>query len=175
MNFVLFLLLNAILLIRPEELFPSLAGLRLFFITFTLCIFTSLPGLLELLRPSSWRENPLCPIIFGYLLLYSVSGIPFNGFTDVDNHVSQCFKNGVYFLLFIVTVDTVDRFKTLLGSLVVLIVVTITLSVLTYHGFLNLEALRPYVEGLEDPVTGEFVGSVRLRCSGIFSDPNDTC
>ena len=38
MNFVLFLILNALLLIRPEELVPDLAGARLYLITIVACV-----------------------------------------------------------------------------------------------------------------------------------------
>ena len=66
MNFALFLLLNAVLLIRPEELFPDIAGLRLYLIVIVLCTVTSLPRLIELLSPASLRTRPVavCVLLF---------------------------------------------------------------------------------------------------------------
>ena len=46
MNFAFFVLLNAVLLIRPEELVPDIAGLRLYLIALVLCTLTTLPRLL---------------------------------------------------------------------------------------------------------------------------------
>ena len=43
MKFALFLLLNAVLLLRPEELFPEIAGLRLYLLVIVPCTLLSLP------------------------------------------------------------------------------------------------------------------------------------
>ena len=66
MNFLLFLLLNAILLIRPEELFPDIAGLRLYLIAVVLCTALSLQRLQELLSLESLRNRPVavCVLLF---------------------------------------------------------------------------------------------------------------
>src|SRR4030095_1251123 len=66
MNFVLCLFLNAILLVRSEELFPDIAGLRLYLIVILLCTATSLPRLVELLSPRALCSRPIavCVLVF---------------------------------------------------------------------------------------------------------------
>jgi O-antigen ligase len=175
MNFALFLLLNAVLLIRPEELFPEIAGIRLYLIVIVLCIVASLPALVEKLRPASLGAFPLSAFLVGYLLLMTFAVVPHGRSDEVGDLGYQCLKNGLYFFLFLATVDSVRRFEIFLGTLVVLIGLTTTLAVMQYHGYSDFQALEPYREGRVDPETGEFVGLVRLKGSGMFADPNDFC
>jgi putative inorganic carbon (hco3(-)) transporter len=175
MNFVFFVLLNIVLFLRPEELFPSIQGLRLYLAMLSLCTLVNLPGIVELLRPAAWRMHPLTPFFLAYLVLVTFSSVLVRGLGEIEPIGSLAFKNGLYFFLFLATVDTIRRFKAILGWLVAIIALTITLSVLQYHGYTDFKALEPYHEGGVDYETGEFIGSVRLRASGLFSDPNDIC
>ena len=55
MSFALFLVLNGVLLIRPEELFPEIAGLRLYLIVIVACTRASLRDLRDFCRVSRLR------------------------------------------------------------------------------------------------------------------------
>jgi len=175
MNFALFLVLNAVLLIRPEELYPEIAGLRLYLIVIVLCTVTSLPSLLDQLSLRTFKSFPLLVFLLGYIVLCTISVLPLSGFSDVDDLAYRCFKNGLYFLLFLANVTSVGRFKALLAAFVVIISLSALLSVLQYHGYTSFQALEPYREGSIDPSTGELNGFVRLKGSGMCSDPNDFC
>ena len=51
-----------------------------------------------------------------------------------------------------------------------------TLSLLQYHEYIDVEALRPLERrGEVDPDSGEAATLTQLRASGIYNDPNDLC
>ncbi|MEO2089446.1 MAG: hypothetical protein ABGY75_08110 [Gemmataceae bacterium] len=107
MNFGLFLLLNAVLLIRPEELFPAIAGLRLYLIVIVPCLLMSLPRLVELLSPSSLRDRPVavCVLLFFTATLVSlcVQGRASEAFLEFGPEFGKVL---LYYFLLLAVVDT---------------------------------------------------------------------
>src|SRR4051794_35891200 len=65
MGFWLFLLLNTVLLIRPEELLPDIAGLRLYLMVISLCVLTAAPQLIDALQPHRLGERPITVCVLG--------------------------------------------------------------------------------------------------------------
>src|SRR5579871_1573251 len=122
MNFSLFLLLNAILLIRPEELFPDIAGLRLYFIVVILCIATSLNRLAELLTWESLQRRPIavCVLLFFASTVISACLQGRVGFALTD-FGPEFGKVILYYFLLLAVVDTRERFRTFVACLIVLI------------------------------------------------------
>ena len=59
MDFALFIVLNAVLLIRPEDFFPELAGLRLYLVTISLNVLVALPKILRQLHPEELARRPI--------------------------------------------------------------------------------------------------------------------
>ena len=177
MSFALFLLLNAVLLIRPEELFPDLAGLRLYLIVIVLCTAVSILDVLQQLSLESLIRNPITTCVLGVLLSVVVS-LVFRGMIgeglDVGGEIGKVI---LYYLLFVAVVNTPQRFRLFLGAIVALAAVQTTLSLLQYHEYIDVEALRPLERmGEEDPDTGEIINAfTQLRASGIYQDPNDLC
>jgi O-antigen ligase len=176
MNFALFLLLNAVLLIRPEELLPDIAGLRLYLIVMALCLVASAPGLVRQLTLQSLVENPITVCVLG-LLAAVLTSLVFRGMIGYGLDVAGEFAKVVlYYLLFLAVVDTPRRFRLFLGAIVALAVVLTTLSLLQYHEYIDVEALRPLERRADvDPETGEAATFTQLRASGIYNDPNDFC
>ncbi len=176
MNFGLFLLLNAVLLIRPEELFPAIAGLRLYLIVIVPCLLTSLPRLVELLSPSSLRARPVavCVLLFFAATLVSLC---------VQGRVNEAFqefgpefgKVVLYYFLLLAVVDTPERFRAFAAALVVLIGALTGLALAQHYGVTQFDTITPCLQGAVNPDTGEAYTFPRLVSSGIFNDPNDLC
>ena len=57
MGFWLFLFLNLLLLVRPEELFSPLTGTRLYLILSVVCLAVSLPRILAQLSPRALADR----------------------------------------------------------------------------------------------------------------------
>jgi hypothetical protein len=176
MNFALFLLLNAVLLVRPEELYPDIAGLRLYLIVMVLCLVTSAPGVVRQLTLESLVENPITTCVVG-LLAAVLTSLVFRGMIGYGFDVAGEFAKVVlYYLLFLAVIDTPRRFRAFLVALVALATVLTTLSLLQYHEYIDVEALRPLERQADvDPDTGEATTFTQLRASGIYNDPNDFC
>src|SRR5687768_16167067 len=173
MNFALFILLNAILLIRPEELLPDIAGLRLYLIVIVLCIATTLPGLLAQLSAPALAQRPITVCALGLLVAMTVSQLAHGRFGVVDEDVPEFLKVLLYFLLLMAIVNTPRRLIALLAWLVVFVCVLATLGLLQYHEMIDIEALKPIEQKQYDAETGEVTSFPRLCSTGIYNDPND--
>jgi len=175
MNFALFLLLNAILLIRPEELLPDLAGLRLYFIVIGLCLLTTGAGVFRQLTADSLIRNPITACVLGFLVALGLS-VAFRGMMDrVVELGSEFAKVVLYYLLLVAVIDSPRRFRAFLGAIVGFVLVLTALGLFQYHEYIDVEALRPLERSEVDPVTGELITFPQLRASGIYNDPNDLC
>lgn len=176
MNFVLFLLLNAVLLIRPEELFPEITGLRLYLIVIVLCAATSLPRLLELLSPASLRRRPVavCVLLYFASTIVSLVALGRVGYALFD-FGPEFAKVILYYFLLLAVVDTRERFRLFVAWLVLMVVALTGVALLQYNGVVTFENITPCFETAVDPATGEEYSFSRMVSSGIFNDPNDLC
>lgn len=179
MRFAFFLLLNAVLLIRPEEVVPSLAGMRLYFIVVGICILTSLGRLKDILSPSSLRDRPIavCVLIFYLSTILSYLAI---GRTDAllgsgPDSCPEFAKVVLFYFLLLANVDTERRFRTYVATLIFLIILLTTIALAQHNGVIEIEQFRTVLEREFDPITGEEISLKRLAATGIFNDPNDLC
>lgn len=176
MDFALFVALNAVLLIRPDDLFPELAGLRMYLMVIVLCLLAAGPRLLHTVRLSSPAGRPVtvCVLLFAAAAFLSQAargqvGVAF-GF------IGEFGKTVVYFLLLVSVVDTPGRLRAFLGWMVWLTTVLAGLGLAQYYGAIDVPALRSLEDRMwVDPETGEAVLLNQLRSMGMFHDPNDFC
>src|SRR5947209_8006528 len=106
MGFVLFVLLNAVLFIRLEELWPESAGLRLYLIVISLAALLSLPDVLHHLRPSEIAKRPITVCVFGLFLATALSLLARGRGDDAAELVPEFGKVVVYYLLMVSVVNT---------------------------------------------------------------------
>lgn len=176
MNFVLFLLLNAILFIRPEELFPSIAGLRLYLLTIIPCVVLSLPRLGELVTRESLQRRPIAACV---LLFYAAGFVTYLTTGRIEDaffeYLPECGKVVLYYFLLIAVVDTEERFRVFVAALVVLAGALAAIALAQQYGLTNFQSIKPAMQRMIDPVTGKEYAIPRMASSGIFSDPNDLC
>ena len=175
MDFALFILLNAVLFIRPEELYPEIAGLRLYLIVISVTLLAALPKIVRQLSPEELERRPITVCVLGLLAAAALSQLARGQFDVVQEFVPEFAKVIAYYLVLVAVVDSPRRFRIFLGFQVIFICAVATLGVLQYFGYVDFEALKPFVQRSIDPESGNLVESLRLRASGIFNDPNDLC
>jgi hypothetical protein len=176
MNFPLFVLLNAILLIRPEELFPEIEGLRLYLIVISICTLASLPRLLELLSPASLANRPVavCVLLFfaSVIVSMTIHSQTEDAFSDFGPEFAKVI---LFYFLLIANVDTPERFRAYVAWLILFIVLLTAIALAQHYEMVNFPNIKPAIERYTDPKTGESVTINRMTSSGIFADPNDLC
>jgi putative inorganic carbon (hco3(-)) transporter len=176
MNFVLFLLLNAVLLLRPEELFPEIAGLRLYLLTIVPCTLLSLPELGRVLSFESLRRLPVAVCVLLFFVATIVSTLLNSGIGEALFDFGLEFAKVIlYYFLLLAVVDSRERFRVFVGTLVVLIGGLTAIALAEYHGVADFPNITPCMQREYDAVTGEESILPRLVSSGIFNDPNDLC
>jgi hypothetical protein len=176
MGFWLFLLLNAVLLLRPEDLSPSLEGTRLYLFLSIACLIVSAPSIVSQFTPQALGDRPMTVCVLGYLAAIVLSLMVRMLFARAADEGAEFAKIVAYFLLFVAVVDSPERIRQFLGWTVGLVSATVVLGLMQFHGQIDVKALRPVEQAVYDEHTGELAGQFeRLRSAGIFHDPNDLC
>lgn len=175
MQFALFLLLNAILFIRPEEIWPEIAGLRLYLIAICACLMANADRLMFLLSPASLRDRPLdvCVLVYWFA---TGAGLVFHGRTEFAQDTWWEFaKVAAFYFVCVATLDTPARFRSYLGWLVGFAGVMSGLAVLSFLNVIKLDVFETVMQSYQHPVTGEMTTIERICGIGVFKDPNDLC
>ncbi len=176
MNFVLFLLLNAVLLLRPDDLFPELAGLRLYLLVIVPCVMLSLPQLMRLLTLDSLRQRPVAVCVLLFFASTIISFVAHGRIGEAFFEFGPEFAKVVlYYFLLIAVVDTPERFRTFVGVLVALIGMLTAIALAQHYGIAHFPSIVPCMQGAIDPASGERYEFPRLVSGGVFNDPNDLC
>ncbi len=176
MNFVLFLLLNAVLLLRPDDLFPELAGLRLYLLVIVPCVMLSLPQLMRLLTLDSLRQRPVAVCVLLFFASTIISFVAHGRIGEAFFEFGPEFAKVVlYYFLLIAVVDTPERFRTFVATLVVLISGLSAIALAQHYEITNFPSIAPCMQGMIDPETGATYFIRRLVSGGVFHDPNDLC
>jgi hypothetical protein len=176
MGFFLFLMVNAVLFVRPAEIVPALLDLPLYEALILGSLVTSLPAVTGQLSIRSLSERPASACVVGVLVSVVLSHL--SHFTiDAAARSGIAFaKVLLYYLLLVGLLNSVSRLRTFLTWLLGLIMILTALALLQYHEFIDIPALASYAERQHDEVnqeTGEPSVLVRLRSTGIYGNPND--
>jgi O-antigen ligase len=173
LDFGLFILVTATLFVRPSEIVSDLAQWPLYEILILSCLATSYSKVLDQLRAARLAEQPITVCVLGLLAAVVMSYLSRLHLTPAWDHGLNFAKVVIYYLLLVSVVDTPQRLRSFLLWLLACIAVVAGLAVLQYHGVIDIPSLSVLREGATDTETGEFLGELRLRSTGIFRDPND--
>ena len=172
-GFLLFLLVNATLFVRPAEIIPGLVGWNIYEFLILACLAASFPAVLHQFTARSLEDRPVTVCVLGLSLAMILSHLAQMDVGNAAVHGVDFFKVVLYYMLFVGLVDSPARLRTLLFWITVFGTVTVGLAVLQYHGVITLPNLSQIVEGARDAATGAEGKIVRLTGSGIFHDPNE--
>jgi hypothetical protein len=173
MDFTLFLILNGVLFLRPEELIPSIAGLQIYYWVICTNLIVTAPAVLRQLEGKELAKNPVTVCVLGVLVMIFLSHATKFDLWSARMGAFEFLKVVLYFLLLMSVVTTKKRLFWFLGAVVVLTLVLNTIAMLQYHGLIEIETLTTLMENDYDEETGERRLVPRMRATGIFGDPND--
>jgi hypothetical protein len=174
-GFVLFLLVTAVLFIRPAEIVPALASVPIYNILMLACLAAAGPRVLARLQGRPLAEQPITACVLAVLAAGVLSHLSRFNLHDARTHGLDLAKVVIYYLLLVGLVDTPGRLRTFLRLLVGFSGVLVALAILHYHGRVSIPSLEALERWGVDEETGEAVSFLQLRSTGIFNDPNDLC
>jgi putative inorganic carbon (hco3(-)) transporter len=172
--FVLFILVNAVLLIRPAEIVPQLEGIEVYFYLIAACSLIAATDVLKYITTTPLDAQPITLCVVALCVIVVLPHLVVLNLEEAWKAGWLFFKNVVYFFLFVGVVTTPGRLRALTCALLLLGAASVTIAVLDYHQILTLPAIQA-VRDTETLAFGEIASFDRLQLSGIFKDPNDLC
>lgn len=167
MGFALFLLVNAVLFVRPEELVPAMGGLYLYQNSILACMICSVTAIFQFLFASPLRRHPSFTCIL-VILPIALLSLFVNRPTDVAvAEFVALLKVFVYFVLFLALVTTPARFRAVTAVIILCTMVIAVVGILHFERVIDMPAL----EVKEGPGSTDEVR--RLRFTGMLNDPNE--
>ncbi len=179
MDFFLFVVVTAIVFIRPTDFVPGLEQVPLYLIAIVLCIILSWNKLVPFISGAALREQPVLVLGIGVLSMLTVSTITHGLFEKGFTPVVEVSKILVFYLLLQAQLNSPSRLARYLGIVACIIIIPVALAVLNYHAVVHIEAFHTTRETNDSGrnVPAEEVGKQieRLGTTGNFADPNDVC
>lgn len=172
MDYVAFLLVNAVLFLRPQELVTELDRVPIYYFVILACLGFSFIKLVQLIfySPLIWHPTVILSIVMVGLAAISLA---------VNNDLGEAIENEieflkilVYFLLFLAVVTTPARLRGVIACVVICMTVTAVAAILHYYGIIQIAILKIQETIIENP-NGTDVAIRRLRFTGILHDPNE--
>lgn len=195
MGFFLFLLVNAVLFIRPSEIVIELATVRIYEALIIGCFAFSFLNVVEQFTLKALETRPITLGVLAMLVLSGLSHVIQSDMPMALESFVKFFKVVVYYLLLVGVVNTPSRLRWFLLWLGLCVTVLTAIAVLRYHEIItitppptiqrkslsNKDLYGRVDDGTAasvkdeylDPRTGDMVTIERLRGTGIFNDPND--
>ena len=174
MRWLLFILLNAALFIRPGDLFPEIDK-PIYLYIIILCLLASTSQLAAVLSSRALTRAPITCCVLGLVPAVALSHLAHGQFGLGLASVQQFVKTVLYYLLFVALVDTLPRLNSFLLWLGRFVVVLTVLALLQYHGIIDIPSLKALQQNHFNAETGEREVLARLNSTGLFNDPNDLC
>ncbi|MBN9519683.1 O-antigen ligase family protein [bacterium] len=174
-QFGLFLLVTAVLIVRPTDLIPGLAGLPIYELVVLGALLVSAPKIAGQLMPAALAARPVTAFVLGVLAAVVASHLVRLRTWEAQDSGLMYLKVALYYLLLVASIRSVSRLRLFLRCVVGLMAVHVGFALLQYAGAIDVETLRSYREKQLDLETGLTEELPRLRGAGIFNDPNEFC
>lgn len=174
MAWLLFILLNAALFIRPVDLFPDI-DVQIYLCLMILCLLASTWQLAAAINSRAFSRDPITCCVLGMLPAVVLSHLVHLQFGLTLDCVVRFAKVVVYYLLFVSLVDTLPRLQSFFFWLSRFVIALTALALLQSHEIINIPSLEACQQHDIDPETGEAFVIPRLCSTGLFNDPNDLC
>jgi hypothetical protein len=175
MDFALFIVVTAILFIRPTDYFPGL-DVNLYVVAIIPCIFLSWPKIAPQLTRSGLRRSPALAFGIGILLAGVLTSLVYRQFETAGEFIINHGKTLLLFTLIVAQVDSPRRLRFFLGCLVVIMLIPVMLGLAHYHGLVHIAAMdQMTVDKQMDEATQTETSYRRFGTTGVFADPNDVC
>ncbi len=172
MEFIAFLVVNAMLFLRPGEIVQELERAQLYYFSMLVCLAFSIPSLMRLAFCGSLIKHPT--VILSYLMLFiAMVSLAVNlEFVDAALEEIEFVKIFVYFTLFLAIIRTPTRLKGVIACVSLCMMATALIGILHYYDAISIN-LKIQEELVENPLTATVEIVRRLRFTGILHDPNE--
>jgi O-antigen ligase len=168
-DFALFVLINAILFLRPAELLP-IGALPIYEVAIVSGLLSALPSLQWQLSLARLAYAPITICILGLLVAITLS-LSMQGAVAAGCSAGfEFLKIVLYYLLLVSVVNSVDRLERFLTALQWMLVAVAVLPLLHQHGIANF-AMPTAIQELGHDAEGRIVSFARMQSVGL--DPND--
>ncbi len=193
--YVLFLMANAMLFVRPQEIFPQLGDIQLYLPCIVGAFICSIRELHNQLRWKTMMYQPVNLCVLGVLVAIFASRVSTGNFHHLDLSLLGMAKVVIYYLVLVSVITTPQRLRHFLMWIAICSTLMIAYSVMDYRAFRDHWTGNPeFYEVLDrerglDPsertvlrhipdrdgvnVYGEEIWFFRLCGLGVFHDPND--
>jgi putative inorganic carbon (hco3(-)) transporter len=172
-DFVIFLLVNAVLFIRPQEIVADFPIENPYVLLIVVNLLVSAGAVFTQFSGRELRRNPLMVCVLGFFAAIVLSQLSRLSFGLAWEGGLEFAKVVVYYALLVSVVRTPLRLKRFIAALVIFTSVLSAMALLQYYGFVQITALKSIGDWEVDPVTGELFLLMRLCSTGVFHDPND--
>ncbi len=177
-GFIIFMLVNATLFLRPTEIFPEYFYAQTYLVLILVCLAFSIPCVIKQLAPAALMAQPVTVCVVGLVAAIALSHITRFAFEDAFFSALEFGKIALYYLLFVGVVNSSGRLRQFLLWLVVFVLGQALVGVLQYHGVIQNIYFEPDKEEKFETVVPVIRGVeyiFRLCGSGIFHNPNELC
>lgn len=171
--FILFLMATVTLFLRPVELIPELAEVPIYEGLMVLSLVATLAQLRRQMSRGELVRRPVTICVVGLLVSVVLSHLTQFYFSGALNSGIDFAKTALYYLIFTALVDTPARLKTMLITVAAGGTILVALCVGDYLEIFDIPAITHYSErdGVTD--TNDEHRVLRMRGTGLYSDPND--
>ncbi len=195
MAYLLFLLANAALYIRPAELIPALGDVQLYLYLIVAAILVAIRSIHNQIRFHTLAQQPINLCVIGVTLATATSHLSVGYLGGAAASFSMMIKVCLYYLTLVAVINTPERLRGFLMNCVLCSIFMIGYCVVDYHKFVEEwsgradlwevksqendlpdgepRQLRHVPENDEFTATGDVEWYFRLCGLGIFHDPND--
>ncbi len=173
MDFALFVMVTAVVFVRPTDFVPGLENMPLYLMMIVPCILLSWHKIVPQLNVPALRERPVLVFGFGILVQGFISGLARGRPIPTYTFAGDYSKLLILYVLMLAHLDSPRRLKFFAGFLAVIILIPTTLAVLDFNHVITIPGFNHIAE---DRDAGDGANSIkRLGATGNFSDPNDMC
>jgi O-antigen ligase len=175
LGFFLFILVNALLFMRPTEIFRGVFHPQTYQWLIIACFLPSIPCVFKQLTAAKLVAQPITVCVLGLLLAVLLSHLTQLALDTAVTSGWDFAKIVLYYLLFVGLITTPARLRRLLFWIALFVAGQVIVALMEYHGYIhNLE----FSTVDEEQRIDFFRGAIFLRrlCgSGIFHNPNEFC
>mgnify|MGYP007059383282 FL=1 len=195
MAYLLFLLANAALFVRPAELSPALSGVQLYLYLIAAAILFSVRGIHNQLSLKTMVQQPINLCVVGLIVAVAASHLSRGQIGPAALGLLMMVKVVLYYAVLVSVINTPERLKTFLRCTALCATAMVAFSLQDYFGFVQEWSGRddireiktrerwlpegeprllrhiPEVDGVDSEGNEIFI--FRLCGLGIFHDPND--
>lgn len=172
-DFILFVLVNLTLFVRPGELIPALLDIPIYNILILAAMAAALPQIISRLNPTRLLNDPISACVLGLLPAVMFSHLCRFDTWSARETALEFGKCIVYYVILISVVNSTERLRMFLYSIGVCSTCTLGVAVLHYYEIIQVPTLTVLQQTTVDEETGDLSTVIRLRATGIFNDPND--